>query len=82
MDTTSLAIAEDEETKAEPEEDTSDEPTPGPSSSRDPSPEESEINESETPSVKPAKRSRNKDRVATLSKEEVYDDRDATPSEV
>ncbi|KAK6012822.1 hypothetical protein OSTOST_22000, partial [Ostertagia ostertagi] len=88
VDTTSLAIAEDEEAKAdvEPEEDVSDEPTPGPSSSRDPSPEESEVTaeepETEPPSVKPSKRSRNKDRVATLSKEEVYDDRDATPSEV
>uniref|UniRef100_A0A7I4XWZ7 Chromo domain containing protein n=2 Tax=Haemonchus contortus TaxID=6289 RepID=A0A7I4XWZ7_HAECO len=83
-DTTNLAIAEDEETKVEveAEEDASDEPTPGPSSSRDPSPEESEVTESEPPSVKPSKRSRNKDRVATLSKEEVYDDRDATPSEV
>ncbi|PIO67084.1 protein, SNF2 family, partial [Teladorsagia circumcincta] len=87
VDTTSLAIAEDEEAKVdvEPEEDVSDEPTPGPSSSRDPSPEESEVTEepeTEVPSVKLSKRSRNKDRVATLSKEETFDDRDATPSEV
>ncbi|RCN45911.1 hypothetical protein ANCCAN_08076, partial [Ancylostoma caninum] len=82
VDTTSVAVAEEEEPKVEPEEETSDEPTPGPSCSREPSPGESEVTESEPPSVKPPKRSRKKDRVAALTKEENFEDRDATPSEV
>ncbi|WKX89625.1 hypothetical protein Q1695_008907 [Nippostrongylus brasiliensis] len=84
VDTTSLVVAEDEEPKVEPEEEVSDQATPGPST-RDPSPEESEVTESEPPSVKRSRKSRKKDRVAALSKEakeETYDDRDATPSEV
>ncbi|KIH45028.1 hypothetical protein ANCDUO_24937, partial [Ancylostoma duodenale] len=82
VDTTSVAVAEEEEPKVEPEEETSDEPTPGPSCSREPSPGESEVTESEPPSVKPPKRSRKKDRFAALTKEENFEDRDATPSEV
>ncbi|KAJ1373759.1 hypothetical protein KIN20_036262 [Parelaphostrongylus tenuis] len=82
IDTASPAVVEDEESKPEPETEISCNPTPGTSTSRDPSPEESEVTESGPPSVKSSKKSWKLNKVSVLAKEETYEDRDPTPSEI
>ncbi|KJH46678.1 chromo' (CHRromatin Organization MOdifier) domain protein [Dictyocaulus viviparus] len=82
VDTTVLAIVEDEELKTEREVQKCCDLIPGTSSSRDPSTEESEVNESEPPSVKSSRKLGKKNGVAISTKEEINEERDATPSEI